>query len=309
METSNLNPIEIEDLHKTYVKGLRQQKVVAVRGLDLTVEKGEIFGFVGPNGAGKSTTIKILCHLIRPTSGRVTLMGREVTSPAARKQVGYLPENPSYYDHLTGRELLAFNGSVHGMADDVIRKRSQEVLHSVELEEAAHRPIRTYSKGMVQRLGIAASLIHDPQVLIWDEPMSGLDPIGRKHTADLMLELRGQGKTIFFSTHILADVEQVCDRIGMIVEGKLVHTGRLEDILGAAIQYYHLSFKLDDKPLPVLPVLAKPVAHAGGYHLEVIPADFSEIMRLLLAEGAEIISVEPKRLRLEDIFVTLSKKS
>jgi len=309
LETSNLNPIEIEDLHKTYVKGLRQQKVVAVRGLDLTVEKGEIFGFVGPNGAGKSTTIKILCHLIRPTSGRVTLMGREVTSPAARKQVGYLPENPSYYDHLTGRELLAFNGSVHGMADDVIRKRSQEVLHSVELEEAAHRPIRTYSKGMVQRLGIAASLIHDPQVLIWDEPMSGLDPIGRKHTADLMLELRGQGKTIFFSTHILADVEQVCDRIGMIVEGKLVHTGRLEDILGAAIQYYHLSFKLDDKPLPVLPVLAKPVAHAGGYHLEVIPADFSEIMRLLLAEGAEIISVEPKRLRLEDIFVTLSKKS
>ena len=304
-----MNPIEIEDLHKTYVKGLRQQKVVAVRGLDLTVEKGEIFGFVGPNGAGKSTTIKILCHLIRPTSGRVTLMGREVTSPAARKQVGYLPENPSYYDHLTGRELLAFNGSVHGMADDVIRKRSQEVLHSVELEEAAHRPIRTYSKGMVQRLGIAASLIHDPQVLIWDEPMSGLDPIGRKHTADLMLELRGQGKTIFFSTHILADVEQVCDRIGMIVEGKLVHTGRLEDILGAAIQYYHLSFKLDDKPLPVLPVLAKPVAHAGGYHLEVIPADFSEIMRLLLAEGAEIISVEPKRLRLEDIFVTLSKKS
>lgn len=304
-----MNPIEIEDLHKTYVKGLRQQKVVAVRGLDLTVEKGEIFGFVGPNGAGKSTTIKILCHLIRPTSGRVMLMGREVTSPAARKQVGYLPENPSYYDHLTGRELLAFNGSVHGMADDVIRKRSQEVLHSVELEEAAHRPIRTYSKGMVQRLGIAASLIHDPQVLIWDEPMSGLDPIGRKHTADLMLELRGQGKTIFFSTHILADVEQVCDRIGMIVEGKLVHTGRLEDILGAAIQYYHLSFKLDDKPLPVLPVLAKPVAHAGGYHLEVIPADFSEIMRLLLAEGAEIISVEPKRLRLEDIFVTLSKKS
>ena len=303
-----MNPIEIENLHKTYVKGLRQQKVVAVRHLTLEVEQGEIFGFVGPNGAGKSTTIKILCNLIRPTSGRVTLMGREVTSPAARKQVGYLPENPAYYDYLTGEELLAFNGTVHGMGQDKIRQRSQELLQIVEVEDAADRPIRTYSKGMVQRLGIAASLIHDPEVLIWDEPMSGLDPIGRKQTADLMLELRRQGKTIFFSTHILADVEQVCDRIGMIVEGQLAYTGHLEEILAATIEHYHLVFNLSDKPVPSLPGPDEPTVHAGRYYLKVRPADLGETMESLLAVGAEILNIEPKRMRLEDVFMALTKK-
>jgi ABC-2 type transport system ATP-binding protein len=308
VKKNSLKPIIIDNLHKTYVKGMRRQKVTALRGVSFHVEEGEIFGFVGPNGAGKSTTIKILCNLIRPTSGTATLMGKDVTSADARKFVGYLPENPSYYDYLTGEELLAFNGTVQGMHPNRIGGRSRELLEIVELEAAAKRPIRTYSKGMVQRLGIAASLMHDPIALIWDEPMSGLDPIGRKQTADLMLELRRQGKTIFFSTHILADVEQVCDRIGMIVQGELTYTGRLDEIRSAAIEQYHIVFHLGEKVTPDLLHPYTPVMHGGRHHLEVPPADFGEVMRRLLNDGAEIISIEPRRLRLEDVFIALTTK-
>jgi ABC-2 type transport system ATP-binding protein len=304
-----LKPIEIENLQKIYLKGLRRQKVVAVNDLTLAVEEGEIFGFAGPNGAGKSSTIKIICHLLQPTSGRVTLMGKDVSLPEARKQVGYLPENPSYYNYLTGEELLVFNGTIHGMQPDRIAERSKELLRFMELEDSARRPIRTYSKGMVQRLGIAASLIHDPQVLIWDEPMSGLDPIGRKQTADLMLELRRQGKTIFFSTHILADVEQVCDRIGMIVRGELAYTASLEEILSAAIERYQVIFRISDAKALDLHDLTEPGIHSGGlHHLEVPVGDLEENLSQLLASGAEIVSIEPKRLRLEDVFVTLAQK-
>jgi ABC-2 type transport system ATP-binding protein len=235
-------------------------------------------------------------------------MGKEVSSAEARKFVGYLPENPSYYDYLTGEELLAFNGAVQGMRSDKIGERSKELLEIVELDDAAKRPIRTYSKGMVQRLGIAASLMHDPIALIWDEPMSGLDPIGRKQTADLMLQLRRQGKTIFFSTHILADVEQVCDRIGMIVRGELTYTGRLDEIRSAAIEHYHIVFHLGEKATTELFHPYTPVQHGGRHHLEVSPADFVEVMRRLLEDRAEIISVEPRRLRLEDVFIALTTK-
>jgi ABC-2 type transport system ATP-binding protein len=287
---------------------VRRQKVAAVCGLSLEVEEGEIFGFVGPNGAGKSTTIKILCHLIRPTSGRVALMGKAVSDAAARRMVGYLPENPSFYDYLTGQELLAFNGTIHGMSTDAIRERSRELLEMVELETSARRPIRTYSKGMVQRLGIAASLVHNPQVLVWDEPMSGLDPIGRKQTTDLMLDLRRQGKTLFFSTHILADVEQVCDRIGMIVHGELTYAGKVEQILSAAIEHYHVVFELGGSPPTGVVDPYRPVIRSGRYHLDLPPSDFNQIMRRLLGEGAELVSIEPRRQRLEDIFVSLAKK-
>lgn len=301
-----MKPVEIESLCKTYVKGVRRQKVEAVRDLNLTVEEGEIFGFVGPNGAGKSTTIKILGHLIRPTSGRVSVMGKDVSSPEARRQVGYLPENPSYYDYLTGEELLAFNGTIHGMSADEIRRRSEELLRAVELEASARRPIRTYSKGMVQRLGIAASLIHDPRVLIWDEPMSGLDPIGRKQTADLMLEMRRQGKTIFFSTHILADVEHVCDRVGMIVRGELAYVGSLEEILSSAIEYYRVVYRSADASLPVFSTRFQPAPEGDRFHLEVAPREFQQTIQSLAKSGAEIVSIEPRRLRLEEIFAKLT---
>jgi ABC-2 type transport system ATP-binding protein len=307
-EANALIPIEIENLSKVYFKGMKMQKVMAVKDLTLAVEEGEIFGFVGPNGAGKSTTIKILCHLIRPTSGRVTLMGRDVTLAAARQQMGYLPENPSYYDYLTGEELLAFNGAIHGMKEDRVRQRSRQLLEVMELGDAANRLIRTFSKGMVQRLGIVASLIHDPQVLIWDEPMSGLDPIGRKQTADLMRELRRQGKSIFFSTHILADVEHVCDRIGMIVNGELSYAGRLEEIFSTATEHYHVVFRIARGAVASLPEPQRLATYGDRYQLEVAPKVLGSTMEQLLSQGAEIISIEPRRSRLEDLFVTLTQK-
>jgi ABC-2 type transport system ATP-binding protein len=288
---------------------LRQQKVVAVQNLNLSVAAGEIFGFIGPNGAGKSTTIKILCDLIRPTMGRAAIMGIDVQKPEARRQIGYLPENPAYYAYLSAWELLRFYGVIHGVSDDVLSERADKLLEMLDLTDAAHRPLRTYSKGMVQRAGIAAALIHDPVVLIFDEPMSGLDPIGRKLVGDLMVRLRHQGKTIFFSTHILADVETICDRVGVIVEGNLVYEGSMETVRSSAIRYYDLVFSADASKVNSIswPNQAVPRKQAELFILEVKPDDFVSAIRLILDQGFELTRIEPRRQRLEELFVTLAR--
>jgi len=306
-----MESIRIEGLSKIYRKGLRQQKVLAVDDLSLTVSEGEIFGFLGPNGAGKSTTIKILCDLIRPTSGRAAIFDQDVRRPAARGQMGYLPENPNYYGFLTGWELLAFHAAIHGVSEPAIRERGKQLLEMLELTDASHRPLRTYSKGMVQRAGIAAALIHDPLVLIFDEPMSGLDPIGRKLVMDLMLHLRAQGKTIFFSTHILADVETVCDRIGVIVEGNLAYAGAMEGVRSSTVEYYHLVFSGSDSAVHELswPGQIVPGKQADLHVLEVKPEQLDSTIKLIMEKGLEIKRIEPKRERFEDFFVTLTKKS
>ncbi len=301
-------PITIEQLSKIYRKGLRQQKVVAVHNLNLSVAEGEIFGFIGPNGAGKSTTIKILCDLIRPTAGRAAIMGIDVQKPEARRQIGYLPENPSYYAYLSAWELLRFYGTIHGISDELLSERAEELLGMLDLDDAAHRPLRTYSKGMVQRAGIAAALVHDPLVLIFDEPMSGLDPIGRKLVADLMVSLRQQGKTIFFSTHILADVETICDRVGVIVEGNIVYEGSMETVRSSAITQYDLVFSADASKVKSIfwPNQAVPRKQADLFVLKVKPDHFTAAVRLILDQGFELTRIEPKRQRLEELFVTLA---
>lgn len=306
-----MEPIRIEGLVKVYKKGLHQQKVLAVDDLDLTVAKGEIFGFLGPNGAGKSTTIKILCDLIRPTVGRATILGRDVRDPGARRQMGYLPENASYYPFLTAWELLRFQGELHGINQFALRTRGEELLAMVELADAANRPLRTYSKGMVQRFGIAAALVHDPQLLILDEPMSGLDPLGRKLVIDMMAELRSRGKTIFFSTHILADVETICDRIGVIVRGKLVYEGAMEAVRSSAIKYYELIFHGDPVRVSSIswPPGTRPTRQADLFVLDVGPEHFEAVMRCILDHGFKITRVEPKRQRLEDLFANLAGDS
>lgn len=215
-----METIEIVDLTKTF-KTKRAQSVEAVKNLSLTVKRGEVIGFLGPNGAGKSTTIKILIGLIRPSSGQARIMGQDTGSQHARRYVGYVPENPAFHDYLTGEEYLAFVGKVFNMSETMLFSRSKYVLDLFELWDARKRPIRSYSKGMVQRLGLAQTLLHDPDVYIFDEPMSGLDPIGRKMVSDLILELKKQEKTIFFSTHILSDIERCCDKAAIIVEGTL----------------------------------------------------------------------------------------
>ncbi len=237
META----IRTENLTKTY-KGKKGGKVEALRNLNLEVFRGEVFGFLGPNGAGKSTTIKLLMGLIFPTSGRFFISGLEGTSLNSRRKIGYLPENPSFYDYLTGEEFLSFVGKTFGMSDEKIYSESERLLNLLDLYDARKRPIRSYSKGMLQRLGLAQCLIHDPEILVFDEPMSGLDPIGRILVRDIILDLKSRGKCVFMSTHILNDIETICDRVGIIVKGELRRVESIHDIMARGIKGYLVTF-------------------------------------------------------------------
>lgn len=219
--------IEMKAVGKIFKKELTGRKVEALRSLDLSITEGEVFGFLGPNGAGKSTTIKLLLNFIRPTSGRISIDGKDQSDKEVRRAVGYLPENPYFYDHLSAEELLWFGGKSCDLDNATIRERSLSLLRDLGLYEAMKRPLRSYSKGMVQRAGIALALIHDPKLLILDEPMSGLDPMGRKKVFDLILGLKAAGKTVFFSSHILHDIELLCDRAGILINGNLT---RLLDV-------------------------------------------------------------------------------
>lgn len=221
--------IEICKLTKKYRRGLRRI-CLAVDALDLDIKKGEVFGFLGPNGAGKSTVIKLLLDFIRPSSGTARINGTAAGDPTVRRVVGYLPENPFFYDHLTAEEILAFGGRAARMDKKHLSKCSDALLERLKLSHAKKQRLRTYSKGMVQRTGLALALIHDPEICILDEPMSGLDPLGRRMVADLIIDMRKNGKTVFFSSHILSDIERVCDRIGILNRGRLLYCGGMKDL-------------------------------------------------------------------------------
>jgi len=224
--------IVCEQLSKQFVVGLRQRKVTALQGLDLKIDAGEIFGFLGPNGAGKTTTLKILMGLIHPTSGRASLLGRPLGDVGVKQQIGFLPESPYFYDYLTADEFLLFYGQLFGMSRVELKRRIDELLDLVGLEKSRSLRLRRFSKGMLQRVGLAQALINDPQLVMLDEPMSGLDPIGRKEVRDLILHLKEQGKTVFFSSHILSDVETICNRVGILINGRLREIGSVEELLG-----------------------------------------------------------------------------
>jgi len=223
--------IEAEQLTKTYTLGLGQSPLKALEGLDLAVQEGEVFGFVGPNGAGKTTTIKILMGLIHSTSGTAKLLGQSLDNIETKSKIGFLPESSHFYEYLTASEILAFYGKLFGLSNNLIKERTLALLKQVGLESSAHLQLRKFSKGMLQRIGIAQALINDPELIILDEPMSGLDPIGRREMRALILSLKAQGKTIFFSSHITHDVEMICDRVGILVGGRLLRVGRLSEIL------------------------------------------------------------------------------
>ena len=223
--------IEISDVSKVFREGVRGKRVQALDVLSLKVERGEVFGFLGPNGSGKSTTIKILLNLIRPDTGYAQILGKDVSDAKVRDMVGYLPENPYFYDYLSAEELLWFGGRASGVKKHLLKARIPRILEQVGLLEARKRHLRTYSKGMVQRAGLALALVHDPEVVILDEPMSGLDPMGRKMVGDLILELKEQGKTVFFSSHILNDIERFSDRIGIVASGCLRLSGNLCEVV------------------------------------------------------------------------------
>lgn len=223
--------LSLKDICKTYKQGFRGKRTHAVSHIELALNEGEVFGFLGPNGAGKSTTIKILLNLVFPDSGEATIFDSPVTNCHMRRNIGYLPESPCYYKTLTAEELLKFAAESSGMDRRNTSERIDLLLEKVELTHAKKNPLRTYSKGMVQRAGIALALVHDPKLVILDEPMSGLDPLGRKLVGDLILEMKQQGKTVFFSSHILNDAERFCDRVGIIVKGQLRRVNAVADLL------------------------------------------------------------------------------
>jgi len=231
--SSDAPVLAVEGLHKTFHIGFLRKRVQAVRGIDFAVRRGEFFGLLGPNGAGKTTTIKMMLRLIFPTQGRIRLFDREAHDVDAMRRVGYMPENPYVYQYLKPLEFLDLCGRLMGMSRRDRQQRSEEMVSTVGLAGAVDRPIGKFSKGMMQRIGLAQALLHDPELLILDEPMSGLDPIGRKEIRDLLLEQHARGKTLLFTSHILTDVEKLCDRVAIMDHGKIAAEGTLSELLGA----------------------------------------------------------------------------
>jgi len=298
-----MNALEIKNLGKNYA-GKKGKIVTALSGLDLVISRGEIFGFLGPNGAGKSTTIKLIMGLIRPSTGDAFIDGVNIVDPAARRKIGYLPENPSFFDFLTAREYLDFIAKSFHMPADTIAKQVNLVLERLELTHAADRPIRGYSKGMVQRLGLAQALLHDPELFILDEPMSGLDPLGRALVKDIIKELKSKGKTVFFSTHITSDVEAVCDRVGVIVQGELRAVESVGNILEKGIEGYTVQIKGDDVSARLNPFAS---TRLDGLKMEYyVPKDrFKQFMEIVVDAECDIDLVEPVRKDIEQFFLEI----
>lgn len=296
--------IKINNLTKRYSGLWSQQPVDAVKNLNLEVHRGEIFGFLGPNGAGKTTTIKVLLGIIYPTSGEAYVLGRPAGDPQNHYKISYLPENPYFYDYMTGREILHFYARLFGIPEPERSRRVDALLDRIGLSRAANQPLRTYSKGMLQRIGLAQCLINDPELLILDEPTAGLDPIAHIDIRDLILELRSQGKTLFISSHQLSDVEIVCDRVAILNRGELVRMGKLEDLLSGG----HVEMIAEKVPETVLEPIrqlgGRPSLHDGRLIVEQ-PDDGSidRVIDLVRAHGGHIISVKPYRRTLEDLFV------
>ena len=304
--------VAVEELTKDVRPGFGLRRKRVLHGISFRVREGEIFGFVGPNGAGKTTTLKILMGLAHATSGRASVLGHDVRETAFRRHVGFLPENPYFYDYLSGRETLDFYARLCGVREPLRRQRVEELLEAVGLTHAADARLRTYSKGMQQRVGVAQALVHDPDVVFLDEPMSGLDPIGRKDIRDLVLRLREQGKTVFMNTHILHDVELVCDRVAIIVEGRIEYEGLTQDFLGS--EERESDILVSGLPAEMGPLLEERFG-AGlrslGESLEVrVPEkNVDAVLALLLERGARVLSVSPHRASLETIFMHAVEES
>ena len=301
--------ISIDNLTKDYQVGFwRKRPYRALDRLSLEVQPGEIFGFLGPNGAGKTTTLKLLMQLIFPTSGHAEILGRPVGDVGARQRIGYLPENPSFYDYLTAEELLQYFAHLFGYSRPEARARTAGLLDRVGIgPERRRQQLRKYSKGMIQRVGIAQALLNDPDVVFLDEPMSGLDPLGRREVRSLILDLRDQGRTVFFSSHILADAEALCSRVAVVAGGRLAATGRLSDILAFEIRGWELVIA-DLRPEVLARIAGQvqrtieisPQRYALELPLQVPP---ERMLTDLTATGAKLVSLNPIRDTLEDFFV------
>ena len=303
-----MSVLELGDVHKSYRSHLSIRKHWVLRGLSLSIEPGEIFGFIGTNGAGKTTTIKLALGLIFPDAGSVRLFGEEGAPARARRRVGFLPENPYLYDYLTGEEFLDFHARLFGIEPRTRDARVRELLGRVGLANRGDRQLRHYSKGMLQRIGLAQALINDPDLVILDEPMSGLDPIGRREVRDIILELKARGRTVFFSTHILSDTEMICDRVGLLVRGSLKAVGRIDDLVSREIPYWEVALQgVKNGTLPCGQVVSR---REDRLLVRVeSPADMHRILAILNGGGAQLVSVTPGRQSLEDLFIREARAS
>lgn len=297
--------IDVKNLEKTYTVGLRRRKVHAVRGISFQVKRGEIFGIVGPNGAGKTSTIKIITGLMRQTAGEAYLFGHPVDEVASRRNLGYLPEGPYFYEHLKVEELLLYYAQLHGISRAVARKRADELIERVGLDHARGRPLKKFSKGMRQRAGLAQALINDPELVILDEPQSGLDPIGRKEVRDLIFDLKQRGKTVVFSSHILPDVEAVCDRVALFHLGELMQLGALHDVMNQNITAVEVLVSgLDETRLPKLERLIDVQRRASFMLLNMSPDfDRPSTVAAIHDAGGSVVSMTPQREDLEQVFI------
>ncbi len=295
--------IETNQLAKTYTVGFwRKKPRIALRPLDLTVEEGEVFGFLGPNGAGKTTTLKLLMGLVFPTGGSARILGMEVDDPKVKAQVGFLPEQPYFYDYLTAKELLEYYGQLSGVPAKERKARVQRILGRVGLDDAARVQLRKFSKGMLQRVGLAQAILHDPMVVFLDEPMSGLDPMGRREVRNLIQELQQEGKTVFFSTHILSDAEALCDRVAVIHEGELRGVGAVAELTSRVHGKVEVVFYGIAVP-PSLAQIASETHVSGEFVRAVVPEPQQETaLRILRGENLRLVSLNPVRSSLEEYY-------
>lgn len=311
-----MDVIKTEGLTKEFKVGFTGRRFIALENLNLNIKHGEIFGFLGPNGAGKTTTIKLLLGLISPTAGNAYLLGKDIKDIAVKESVGFLPEQPYFYDYLTADEFLHFCGQLFNINRIDRKKRVDELLRIVKLEGSRGLQLRKFSKGMLQRIGIAQALINDPELVILDEPMSGLDPIGRKEIRDIILRLKEKGKTIFFSTHIIPDVEMICNRVGILVKGRLKAVGKLDELVGDSINSVEITAQgLSSEAIKKIEKLFIPTRKGKGIgggitkkgkDVIITAKDnnvSNKIVALIQKSKGDLVSLIPQKRSLEEYFM------
>jgi len=295
--------LSLAGVAKTIKTPFSRRPGFTVGPLNLSISEGEIVGLIGANGAGKTTTLKLLLGLLVPDAGRIELAGVPLDRDSWQRDVGYLPEQPAFYDYLSGREFMRFVGDLFGLERKTLAARIESLLTRVGIAESAHRPIRTYSKGMQQRLGIAQALLNDPKVLLLDEPMSGLDPLGRLFVRDLLLELRAQGKSILFSTHVIPDAEYVCDRLALMKAGQMPAVGTFDELLGLPTGFEIAAVRA------TMPGAVPRPGEADRFIRRVEPSELTRAIDDVLSHGAHLVSVSPIRASVEDLLSSSNPES
>lgn len=301
--------LRIDNLHKSFKTGFLLQKKKILKGISLHVEQGEIFGYLGPNGSGKTTTLKCILGLIFPEEGNIKLFDRPHLSLKAKERIGFLPENPYFYDYLTASEFLRFYSQLFVIPELDKEKRIEELLQLVDMKKAKNLQLRKFSRGMLQRIGLAQALLNNPDLVLLDEPLGGLDPLGRKEIRDILVRLREEGKTVFLSSHILQDIEMICDRVAILVDGEIVNQGYLQDLISEKILFTEIIISgLDKRDLDEW---GESLSTPGGKTLLKIHDEkkINSVFRLIQEKGGKIHSLTPRTETLEDLFVGMVKKN